>query len=81
MISRLFFLGLQIFQRTPIPLHIKFDEIRENIISSRFMFQTIDIKDTVEEVEMIKNIRSLAEKNKDNFNITFYHPFFQYIGK
>ena len=45
------------------------------------MFQTTDIKDTIEEVVMIKELRSLAEKNKENFNITFYHPFFPYIGK
>ena len=64
-----------------MPLHVKFDKMQKNIISSRFMFQSTDIKDTIQEVAMIKELRLLAEKNKENFNITFYNLYFPYIGK
>ena len=72
---------LKLSKRTPMPLHVKFDKIQKNIISSRFMFQSTDIKDAIQEVAMIKELRLLAEKNKENFNITFYNLYFPYIGK
>ena len=68
-------------EKSTLPMNLKFNKSDQNqIIASRFMFQTIDMKTAIDEVSMLESLRELAKKHSD-LNITFYNLFFPFFDQ
>ncbi len=76
-----FALGLQRFlnvvRKTPLPSNVEF--IDGQIVASRFVLQSDDVLDAVDEVELLRDLRAIADKS--TFNVTLYHPYFPFFDQ
>ena len=65
----------QVNAKTPLPLNVH--KIEDQKMLTRYMVQTTDIKDAMEEAEMVQSLRNLETP----FNVTFFHPYFPYFDQ
>ncbi|XP_023324202.1 patched domain-containing protein 3 [Eurytemora carolleeae] len=64
---------------TPLYGDVVFSPDKKSILASRFFLQSSRIRDAKEDVHFLKTVREIVDSAP--FNVTIFHPFFQYFDQ
>lgn len=68
-----------LFPANPFSLDVKFNDNETQIIASRFLIQAVNISDTNQEKEMVRDLRQICKDSP--LNATVFHPYFVFFDQ
>ena len=66
-------------KKLPLPLNIKLNDEKSEIIAARFVLHSEDIKDAETDMELVKSLRQVADSSQ--FNVTVFNPSFPFFDQ
>ena len=60
---------------TPLHLDVEFSEDGTRIVAARFLIQGYDVRDALQETQMVEELRSIADQFKHHFKVTLQNIF------
>ena len=65
--------------KLPLPLNIKLNDEKSEIIAARFVLHSKDIKDALTDMELVNSLRKVADSS--HFNVTVFNPYFPFFDQ